>query len=100
MPNEGGEGLLYQPIGVYHPARHPQELTCELALNQTLDGNGSAPVSVSRYDANGFEPLDGRDVHDASGVTQLDQPQIHPSWADGSTTTGKHSPNRISARFE
>ena len=95
-----GGGWLYQPVGIYDPAVHPNELTYELTLMQTIGGVGSAPVSVSLYYANDFEPADGRDVLDAPEVTQVDQAHTHPSWATWSTTTGKHTPNRLSARFD
>ena len=93
-------GWLYQPIGTYDQSKHPGELTYELALIQTLGGRGSAPVAVSLYYAKDFRPLNGVDVHDTPGVTQIGSPQIHPSWANWSTRTGKHGANKLTGRFD
>ena len=75
-------------------------MTYELALIQTLGGRGSAPVAVSLYYAKDFRPLNGVDVHDTPGVTQVGFPHIHPSWADWSTRTGKHVANKLTGRFD
>lgn len=89
------KGWMYQPIGRYDPSKHPDELVCELVLNQTLHGAGSAPFSVSLYYAKQFESADGRDVHNAPGVTQIGQTHTHPLWAEWSAATGKQAPKLL-----
>jgi hypothetical protein len=93
-------GWLYQPIGRYDPDQHPNELVCELNLNQTLHGSGSAPLSVSLYYAKQFEAADGSDVHQAPGVIQIGQTRSHPSWAEWSDATGKQTPCNTRSRFD
>jgi len=96
----GPGGWLYQPIGTYDPAKHPDELVCALELNQSFDGPGAAPISVSLYYANEFEMADDRDVHHAPGVTQVGHTHTHPSWAEWAASTGKQVPNSVSSHFD
>jgi signal transduction histidine kinase len=94
-------GWIYQAVGSYDPTKHPNELVCELELNQSIgDGSrASAPVSVSLYYANEFEPTDGLDIHTATEATQVGQTHIHQSWTEWSVKTGKPSPVLVNCRF-
>ena len=93
-------GWLYQSIGQYDPVKHPHELVCELDLNQTLNGSGSGELSISLYYAKQFEAQDGRDLQNATGVTQVGRSNSYPSWAEQSDATGKHAAFSIHSRFD
>ena len=94
------DGWLYQPIGRYDPEKHPDELICELELNQTLNGGGSAPISIAVYYAKQFEAQDGRDLQNARGVTPVGHSQTYASWAEWSAAEGRQAPCKIRTHFD
>lgn len=101
MPTSPPRGGFYQAVGSYDSTKHPNELVCEFEFNQSIgDGaRASAPMSVSLYYANEFEPTDGLDIRTATEATQVGQTHIHKSWAEWSTDTSKQSPVEVHSRF-
>ena len=91
---------IYQAVGTYTPGEAPDGLIYELTLNQSRHDAGEAPVSVSLHYSTDFEPTDGLDVLNASGVVQVGETQIHQPWTEWAHTTVKHTPHTVSSKFD